>query len=57
MRLILQRALIEEIETEKNMKYIWLHEVGSKGQYSYFGPAKSIEEMNEITRMILEAWE
>lgn len=39
------------------MKYIWLHEVGSKGQYSFFGPAKSIEEMNEITRMILEAWE
>ena len=54
---ITESIYIEEIETGKNMKYIWLHEVGEKGHYSYFGPAKSIEEMNEITRMILEAWE
>lgn len=52
---ITESIYIDEIG--KNMKYIWLHEVSSKGQYSYFGPAKSIGEMNEITRMILEAWE
>lgn len=35
-------------ETLKDMEYIWLHEVGSKGACFYFGPAKTKKESNEI---------
>ena len=52
---ITESIYIEELG--KDMEYIWLHEVGSKAEESYFGPAETKEGLEEIMHMILNTWE
>ena len=42
----IKREIKEELG--KDMEYIWLHEVGSKAEESYFGPAETKEGLEEM---------